>query len=46
LLRSVNTEMVVAYWNIGRETVQLAQAGDGKSARPAAQGVKPMRRFG
>lgn len=28
VVRSVNTEMVLAYWHIGREIVQVVQAGD------------------
>ena len=31
VVRSVNSEMVIAYWYIGREIVQLVQAGDARA---------------
>lgn len=32
VVRSVNSEMVIAYWHIGREIVQHLQAGEGRAA--------------
>lgn len=31
VVRSVNSEMVIAYWHIGREIVQVVQAGDARA---------------
>ncbi len=31
VVRSVNSEMVLAYWHIGREIVQVVQAGDARA---------------
>ncbi len=55
VVRSVNSEMVLAYWHIGREIVQIRQNGEARAAygvrllegdqgqRGAAQGNRPDR---